>query len=66
VPRPCCPDCSPYCQDTSLVLGQVRGTGDGWWGEPFDDGFTSQAATFWGDGCCPDCAVCPICQGRGY
>jgi len=49
-----------------LVLGQVRGTGDDWWGEPFDDGFNSQAATFFGDGCCPDCAVCPICQGRGY
>lgn len=61
--RACCPDCSPYCQDTSLAVGQVRGGGDDWWGQPFDGGVNAEAAIFWGDECCPNCATCPTCQG---
>ena len=38
--------------------------GDGWWGQPFDDGINTQAAIFWGDECCAECSWCPICQGR--
>jgi hypothetical protein len=62
--RPCCPDCSPYCQTDGLVTGQALGQGDGWWGQPFDDGIDAQSAVFWGDECCPDCSRCPICRGR--
>ncbi|MBK6763045.1 MAG: hypothetical protein IPG68_07105 [Micrococcales bacterium] len=60
--QPCCPDCSPQCQLTGLATGQAMGQGDGWWGQPFDDGFNVEAAVFWGDECCPDCSRCPICQ----
>lgn len=60
----CCPDCTPSCQTSGLVMGQVWGRGDGWWGQPFgDDGPNTEAMVFWGDGCCPDCAECTICQG---
>ena len=63
---PCCPDCTPECQITGLVMGQAVGTGDGWWGQPFGDGGpNTEAMTFWGDECCADCAHCPICQGTG-
>lgn len=59
----CCPDCSPQCQLTGMALGQLAGFADGWWGEPFSGGVNTQAAVFWADECCPDCAFCPICQG---
>jgi hypothetical protein len=63
---PCCPDCTPGCQITGLAMGQAWGQGDDWWGQPFgDDGPNSEAMVFWGDGCCPDCSQCPICQGPG-
>lgn len=58
----CCPDCSRQCQVTGLALGQAAGTGDGWWGQPFDDGVNTQATVFWADECCPACSSCPICQ----
>jgi hypothetical protein len=62
--RPCCPDCSPYCQDTSLAVGQARATAsEGWWAEPFDGEANIDAVVFWGDECCPQCATCPVCQG---
>ena len=59
----CCPDCTSSCQTAGLAMGQVSGRGDGWWGQPFgDDGPNPEAMVFWGDGCCPDCAQCPVCQ----
>lgn len=60
---PCCPDCVQGCQLTGLAMGQAWGRGDDWWGQPFGDaGANTEAMVFWGDGCCPDCATCPICQ----
>lgn len=62
--RPCCPDCAQGCQMTGLAMGQEWGRGDGWWGQPFgQDGPNSEAITFWGDKCCPDCGQCQICRG---
>lgn len=63
---PCCPDCASGCQITGLAMGQAGGHGDDWWGQPFgDNGPNTEAMVFWGDGCCPACGQCAICQGHG-
>ena len=61
--QPCCPDCSPQCQLSGLAR-QTADLGDGWWGQPFDDGINTQAAIFWGDECCAECSWCPDLPGR--
>ena len=52
---------------TGLLVGQhgdFSGAAD-WWGQPFGPGgANTEAMTFWGDECCPDCFRCRRCQNR--